>query len=211
MLWKNSICASLFAAAASVTCPSVAAFVVLPVQHQRTINRLQQPVVYSSPSPIDADDEDEEDIEPGKMRVAEIKAELDMRGVQYDDCFDKESLVTRLQYARSTGKADPSILTDFNKRKLEENISGKKLEINDEDIDKAVANDGTLPGGMDPESLKKLLDNPEVMNLLQSTKMQDAMKIIMTGDPKDLEKAMADDKEMLEVITELNKVLGTGQ
>jgi len=136
-----------------------------------------------------------------------MKAELDLRGIGYDDCFDKESLVKRVEHARATGKADPSILTDFNKRKLEENFSGEKVEIKDEDIENVVANDGTVPGGLDPESLKKLMGNPEVMTLLQSTKMQEAMKLMMTGGQEELEKAMAEDEEMREVIGKLNKVL----
>ena len=64
------------------------------------------------------DDDDEEEVEPGKMRVSEIKAELDMRGVSYADCFDKESLATRLEEARATGKANPEILEKFNKAKV---------------------------------------------------------------------------------------------
>ena len=45
-------------------------------------------------------DDDDEDVEPGKMRVSEIKAELDLRGVSYADCFDKESMAQRLEEAR---------------------------------------------------------------------------------------------------------------
>ena len=44
----------------------------------------------------------EEDEEPGKMRVAEIKSELDLRGITYSDCFDKESLAQKLVKARAT-------------------------------------------------------------------------------------------------------------
>jgi hypothetical protein len=39
--------------------------------------------------------------EPGTMRVAEIKSELDLRGVDYSDCFDKESLAQKLVQARA--------------------------------------------------------------------------------------------------------------
>lgn len=38
---------------------------------------------------IDVDFEEEEEAEPGRMRVAEIKSELDLRGIDYKDCFDK--------------------------------------------------------------------------------------------------------------------------
>lgn len=191
MLWKNALYLStvLLVIACSASWSGIAAaFVVSPAAGRKQSCRVQS-AVYSSESPIhvggsgsDDDDEDEEEVEPGKMRVSEIKAELDMRRVPYDDCFDKDSLALRLESARSTGKADPSILTDFNKRKLEENFSGEKAEIKDEDIESVVANDGTLPGGLDPESLKELIGNPEVMILLQNTKMQEAMQIMMTGD-----------------------------
>ena len=66
----------------------------------------------------DEDDEEEEVVEPGKMRVSEIKAELDMRGINYKDCFDKESLQQRLSDARATGKANPKIIDNFNKQKV---------------------------------------------------------------------------------------------
>jgi len=154
------------------------------------------------------DDEFEEVVEPGKMRVSEIKAELSMRGIKFDDCFDKESLVERLEEARASGKADPKILDEFNKKKLEENFSGKKLELNDEEIENVVANDGTLPGGMTPDELQKLMSNPEIMTLLQSTKMQEAMKLMMTGGREDLEKAMTRDPEIREVVQKLNSVMG---
>ena len=46
-------------------------------------------------------DEDYDEVEPGTMRVAEIKSELDLRGIDYSDCFDKESLAQKLVKARS--------------------------------------------------------------------------------------------------------------
>lgn len=75
-----------------------------------------------SDTPVDGgDDENEEDddeVEPGKMRVSEIKAELDMRGVSYADCFDKESLQQRLVDARLSGKANPELIDKFNKQRV---------------------------------------------------------------------------------------------
>jgi hypothetical protein len=82
--------------------------------------------IYSSSNSIDDDDEI---VEPGKMRVSEIKGELELQGIGFDDCFDKESLVKRLKDARATGKADPSILEAFNKKKLEENVTGKRWKL----------------------------------------------------------------------------------
>jgi hypothetical protein len=204
MLWKRSlyVLIATIISVAQASWRNAAAFVVSPFVVRR--QRLEAPLFLST-SPID-EDEDEE-VEPGKMRVSEIKAELSMRGIDYKDCFDKESLVSRLEEARATGKADPSILTEFNKRKLEQTFNEEKLQVQDEDISKAMASDGTLPGGMSPDMLKKLTGNPEVMILLQSTKMQEAMTLMMTGGRGDLEKAMAGDPEMQEVVTKLDAVL----
>ena len=85
------------------------------------------PKIYmttSSEEGIDTDDEDEDDdpVEPGKMRVSEIKAELNLRGVRFADCFDKASLVNRLEEARKSGKSDPTILDDFNKKKVRKDM-----------------------------------------------------------------------------------------
>mmetsp|Transcript_29890 Transcript_29890/g.88835 ORF Transcript_29890/g.88835 Transcript_29890/m.88835 type:complete len:165 (-) Transcript_29890:482-976(-) len=63
-------------------------------------------------------EDEDEDEEPGKMRVSELKAELDLRGVDYSGCFDKESLAAKLLQARATGKANPDIIDDFNKMRV---------------------------------------------------------------------------------------------
>lgn len=162
-------------------------------------------VLYMSAVPLDEEDEDK--VEPGKMRVSEIKAELDLREVDYSDCFDKESLAQRLEEARATGKANPDVLDKFNKQRLEDTFNDKKLEIRDEDLERAVANDGTLPGGMDPDMFKKLMGNPNVMALLQNSKMQEAMKIMMTEGQEGIEKAIANDPELREIVKELNSLM----
>eukprot|EP00978_Attheya_sp_CCMP212_P010977 scaffold26782_cov51-Attheya_sp.AAC.1 len=153
-------------------------------------------------------DEDEEEAEPGTMRVSEIKAELSLRGVDFSGCFDKESLVDKLRGARTKGLADPSILEEFNKKKLDENFKGEKLEIDDDDINQAVAGDGTLPGGMSPDVLKKLVGNPELMTLLQSTKMQAIMTLMMTDGQEALEKKMEADPEVRDMVQKLNEIMG---
>jgi len=70
-----------------------------------------------------------------------------------------------------------------------------------------VGGDGTLPGGLPPDMLKKLMSNPELTSLLQSPKMQEAMRLMMTGGQSALEKAMQEDHEVYEVVTKLNKVM----
>jgi phage FluMu protein gp41 len=142
------------------------------------------------------------------MRVSEIKAELDLRDVSYKDCFDKESLVERLLEARATGKANPKIIEKFNKQRLEETFDpSKKVEVKDEDIARAVANDGKLPGGLSPDQFKKLSSNPEIMSFLQSTKVQDAMKLMMTGGREELENKIRDDPEMQETLKKLDSLM----
>ena len=49
------------------------------------------------------------------MTLDEIKAELDLRSVNYEDCFSKKELVAKLGSARREGKADPdTIFNSFN-------------------------------------------------------------------------------------------------
>ena len=84
------------------------------VLNQIDLNYRRRSFVIFSTLPRDEDEE----VEPGKMKVAEIKAELSMRKVDFSDCFDKESLVNKLQEARLSGKADPSIIDEFNKKKV---------------------------------------------------------------------------------------------
>lgn len=188
----------------------------------RTVNgRLPSTCLLSSSLSVDGsggagddnldDDELDEEIEPGKMRVSEIKAELELRGVEYKDCFDKESLSERLLEARATGKANPAILEKFNRAKLEQTFKEEKLEIKDEDLEKVTASDGTLPGGMDPNTFKKLIGNPEVMALLQSPKLQEAMELMMTCGKEELAKKMAEDAELQKVVQKLDSVLKTTQ
>jgi hypothetical protein len=184
---------------------SVIAFSVLPITRRTTKNVLQPGALFMSEGVVEDDDEE---VEPGEMRVSEIKAELTMRGVTFEDCFEKDSLAERLMEARATGKANPDILNEFNKKKLEENFSGKKMAVSEEDVERIKANDGTLPGGMNPEMLTKLMEIPEIMTLLQSSKMQEAMKMMMTGGPEELEAAIKTDPELQQVVEQLNSILG---
>jgi hypothetical protein len=186
---------------------------ILPGQ-SRAVMKQTGTAIFLSPSDAgeatvedDDDDEEEENVEPGQMRVSEIKSELDMRGISYADCFDKDSLAERLREARATGRANPEIIDKFNKAKLEQTFREEKLEIKEEDLQSMTANDGTLPGGLSPETFQKMVGNPELMALLQSTKMQEAMKVIMTSGPKELEEAMKADPELQETLGKLNKVM----
>ena len=52
------------------------------------------------------------EIELATLRVSEIKTELKERGVDYADCFDKESLLVKLKSARETGGSRVAVVDD---------------------------------------------------------------------------------------------------
>ena len=105
-----------------------------------------------------------------KMTLDELKSELDVRSVNYDDCFSKNELAQRLKESRLhslthlltysltnsltqrlTGKADPSIIDKFNNLEIDDEI------LNDDEVlDQVKAQDGSLVGGLTPEQMKKL-------------------------------------------------------
>eukprot|EP00584_Thalassiosira_punctigera_P000167 CAMPEP_0172535220 /NCGR_PEP_ID=MMETSP1067-20121228/7332_1 /TAXON_ID=265564 ORGANISM="Thalassiosira punctigera, Strain Tpunct2005C2" /NCGR_SAMPLE_ID=MMETSP1067 /ASSEMBLY_ACC=CAM_ASM_000444 /LENGTH=202 /DNA_ID=CAMNT_0013320137 /DNA_START=77 /DNA_END=685 /DNA_ORIENTATION=+ len=156
----------------------------------------------------DIDDDDVDPPLPGQMKISEIKSELDLRQISHKDCFDRESLELRLIDARSSGKADPSIIDEFNKRNLEANVKGETFEVSDEVIEQSVGGDGTLPGGMPPDMLKAMMSDEELVTMLRSPKMQEIMKLVMSSGPEDLENAMKEDKETYECVMKLNKIMG---
>lgn len=160
--------------------------------------------LYAAGEADDIDIDDAEEVSaPGTMRVAEIKSELELRGIIYSDCFDKESLAQKLVRARASGTADPSIIDQFNKQKQQETF-----EIDDDILNKATSGDGTLPGGMPPDMLKELMGNPELMELMGDPKLQEVMKVMMTGGQEAIEIAMIEDKEVYELVTKLNGIMG---
>lgn len=81
------------------------------------------------------------------------------------------------------------------------------MDIKDDDIDRVLASDGKLPGGMSPETLKAMMGNPELMALMQSPKMQDAMRLMMTGGQEELERGIAEDPEMREIVAKLDSIM----
>lgn len=153
-------------------------------------------------------DDDVEPPLPGQMKISEIKSELDLRAVSYSDCFDRESLEMRLNEARCTGKADPSILDRFNKANEEAAKEGKALEVDDKVLENALGGDGTLPGGMPPDMLQEMLSDPELVSMLRNPKMQEVMKLVMEGGQDAFEGAMKSDEEMLELVKKLNLIMG---
>ncbi|CAN0237989.1 unnamed protein product [Ectocarpus sp. 8 AP-2014] len=162
----------------------------------------------------DQDDKTDPDAEGvAKMRASEIKAELDMRGVGYTGIFEKDELVERLIEARSLGRADPSIIDDFNKENLENRMDPERAAgfaddlLNEEKLKDLTAADGTLPGGMTPEMLSKMVSNPELMVLMQNPKLQEIMKKVMADGPEAMEELQGD-PETAELLQKLEAAMG---
>jgi hypothetical protein len=180
------------------------------VSHRCRIHSTTSTTTALSAIEIGTDDDDDVDPSlPGQMKISEIKSELDLRKVNYNDCFDREALEIRLNEARCSGKADPSLIDEFNRRNLEANVKGEDaLEVTDNMLESAVGGDGTLPGGLPPDMLKSMMSDPELVNMLRSPKMQEVMKLVMEGGQDALEDAMTNDKEAYECVTKLNSIMG---
>ena len=143
------------------------------------------------------------------MKVSELKAELDLRKISYEGCFEKEEFARRLAEARASGRADPSLVDEFNKQSAERAWRADDGSV-DDDMAKAaeaVAADGGLPGGMSPEMLTSLMSNPELMAMLRNPKMQDVMKKVMEGGPEGAAELM-DDPEVREMLSKLQGLTG---
>ena len=79
------------------------------------------------------------------MSVDELKSELELRGIVYDDCISKNELVDRLIQSRADGRASPNILEQFNN--LDESSTSSAAFDDDGIIGQVTSRDGTLPGG----------------------------------------------------------------
>jgi len=128
------------------------------------------------------------------MRVSEIKAELDLRGVLYDDCFEADELRRRLEDARLSGKADVSVVDNFNR--IQEEAKAENAdeidEFDEEQLASLLAGDGTLPGGLSPEEVMKMRSSPELMAVLQNPSFQRLTKAQMAGDQEEVLKLLSD-------------------
>ena len=79
------------------------------------------------------------------MSVDELKSELELRGVDYEDCISKSELAVRLIQSRVDGKASPDIVRQFND--LDQDVVSQDA-FDDEDImSRATSKEGSLPGG----------------------------------------------------------------
>ena len=62
-----------------------------------------------------------------------------------------------------------------------------------------------------PEGLKALLETPEIMELLQSEKMQEAMQLVMAGKQDELQEKVKEDPEFQEIVQKLGDIMGGAQ
>ena len=118
------------------------------------------------------------DRDENSMTLDELKAELDLRNVDYSDCISKKELSDKLALSRLSGRADPKILDQFNSKIESDEITNVFDSV---DLDSLTAKDGTLPGGMSPAMMKVMASDPEIMNMLKDVKMQEMMRAMMSG------------------------------
>jgi hypothetical protein len=144
-----------------------------------------------------------------KMKVKDLKAELELRKVNSAGVMEKEELARLLADARASGKADPTIVDEFNKQVLEKDLAGESAtaQVDEEVVKEAVASDGGLPGGLSPEALTAMMNNPEMMALLRNPKMQEVMKAVMENGPEAAE-AMMDDPELKDMLKKVQDMTG---
>ncbi len=138
------------------------------------------------------------------MTVDEIKAELDLRGVDYQNCITKSDMTQLLAQSRAVGKADPSALTALNGKDSERDEDFSDFidvsNVNEDLLKEVTASDGTLPGGMSVEMLRTLTSSPAIMNMLRDPKLQDMMRAVMTGGPDAVKKYMTDPGMCMQLI-----------
>jgi hypothetical protein len=141
---------------------------------------------------VTKDDEESERL----MSVDEIKAELDLRSVDYIDCTTREDLISCLRQSRVTGKANPKIFETFTKQ----TYSSNKIHIEDVDddlVDKVKSIDESIYDSFPFEILKTFASDMEIIQLYRESKLQDIMKAVMTGGPDAMKPYMSDPDAML--------------
>ena len=168
-----------------------------------------------SPSIVDAISEDinaalgKDDAKtPEEMKIGELTAELDLRGIDYSDCIEADELRAKLKDARLSGRAGKDVLDNFNKATAEAMFDKEKnpMNLSKDELEAIKGEDGAIPGGLEPDEVFKLMNDPEVMAMVQKPKFQEIMADVMQGGgPMTLQKHMADpeSREMLMTLTKL--------
>ena len=160
------------------------------------------------PIDVDAKEDDATFASCMKMKVGELKSELELRKIDISSMFEKDELARALADARAAGRADPSLLDDFNRQSAEAAFNSDGGPAVPDSVADAVASDGGLPGGMSPDKLQKLVQDPELMAMLRNPKMQEVMKKVMEGGPEAAVPEMMNDPEVKEMIQKISKITG---
>ena len=82
-----------------------------------------------------------------------------------------------------------------------------------DDYDEEGGSDATSSEGSNSsneDGLKALLETPEIMELLQSSKMQEAMSLVVAGKQDELQQRVSEDPEFQEIVEKLNEILFQG-
>ena len=61
-------------------------------------------------------------------------------------------------------------------------------------------------GSTNEDGLRALLETPEIMDLLQSSKMQEAMQLVLAGKQDELQQRVQEDPEFQEIVEKLNEI-----
>jgi hypothetical protein len=88
------------------------------------------------------------------MSIDELIAELELRGVPYEDCTNKSTLVQRLVESRAKGIADPSTVDKFIAADMDAAFSKTEAIDDSEFVEQVTDASGNLPGGLSPEVVK---------------------------------------------------------
>merc|ERR1711871_1059247 len=133
---------------------------------------------------------------PEEMKVGELTAELDLRGIDYSDCIEADELRAKLKDARLSGRAGKDVLDNFNKATAEAMFDKEKnpMNLSKEELEAIKGEDGAIPGGLEPDEVFKLMNDPEIMAM-----------VMKGGGPMTLQKHMAEpeSREMLMTLTKL--------
>eukprot|EP00322_Chrysochromulina_rotalis_P016557 CAMPEP_0115866806 /NCGR_PEP_ID=MMETSP0287-20121206/20442_1 /TAXON_ID=412157 /ORGANISM="Chrysochromulina rotalis, Strain UIO044" /LENGTH=206 /DNA_ID=CAMNT_0003321391 /DNA_START=18 /DNA_END=638 /DNA_ORIENTATION=- len=179
--------------------------------HSHVTHAARTPDIYAcaDDSAIDVESAESVYAQCLAMKVSEIKAELELRKISWEGLFEKEELAKLLAESRRGGRADPTLLDDFNRESVEKAFRADEVEVGGQeemDLNDVTAGDGALPGGMSPEMLQAATQNPEIMAILRNPKLQDIMRTMMSEGAEATQQKLASDPEARELLTKFQSL-----
>ena len=88
--------------------------------------------------------------------------------------------------------------------------------VDDGDAEREAGEEEPTSGGGDDggssneDGLQALLETPEIVELLQSSKMQEAMQLVLAGKQDELQRRVKEDPEFQEIVEKLNEIIFQG-